>query len=114
MGIYIDNVDLDEWMKANARTVDAELWESQAPLVAEVRLCEFREPYHSVLVCWTTREVQRALPWEKDQRPRGYYLANSAAVIENIGPAMVSAMKQDLAQGLTEGDLLFSSIEPTS
>ncbi len=110
MGLYLRNVNLDEWLKENARAVDLLAWTEIGRLIGEVRLCEFREPHRSVLICWTHDEVLRALPRVNDQRPRGYYFAKSEAVIKDLGASMVSAMKQDLAQGLTRGDLLFSSI----
>ena len=110
MGLYIEDVNLDEWLKENARPVDLLAWVGIEGLPGEVLLCEFREPHRSVLICWTDDEVMRSFPRENDQRPRGYYFAKSEAVIENLGPSLVSAMKQDLAEGMSEGDLLFSSI----
>lgn len=112
MGLYIENDNMDGWLEENARVVDFEVWNDIGHLIGEVRLVAVSQPSHcAVLICWTESEVMRALPRDDDPRPCCYYFAKSEAVIENLGPSMVSAMKQDLAQGLTRCDLLFSSIK---
>lgn len=111
MGLYIKNVNLDEWLKEYARAVSPEQWNPYMVVAGYTPICEFRDPQHSLMICWTHDEMQRALPRENDQRPRGYYFAPSEAVRENLGPGMLSAMKQDLAEGLTTGELLFRDLE---